>query len=476
MVVLPVYLFLYAWLYCIYMVSLLHFSPVWMNALFILPPLVELLMWNSLRQRYTFLHRIGEAVLIPVLAYVVYSLFVPVPFYRKFDFSTNFTFALVSVIIWLISFILHRCFFFCEKHDECENDARRDFGRLASLAIDSYLGIVKVLLILSWSGFLFTGMFRVKPSPFSLIFVASLTTIFLLLIHHVRHIRDRFQYDEEGIVYHPVAAAHNRITAFVIVFVSLLFSFLVANGRTIISLADIWVGLLSIFNKTAPELPEELKMPAERPFPDFRPSLPEDDAGPFGKVLHFVPTLIVIIISAVLLYIVLEFIFFLRFRRLQRRDFNWRDVLKKGFLQLLKALAEFVADFTRFLLRSRKKGDYSDKAVPGIKINPPVRSGAKSAEKAKETENVFYLYVRLVRWGIKSRIPWRSRMPLEYNKELRKAFPDFADTLDFIVQVYEESMFSEHLLGEGVFQKYRGAVRRITRRRMKGRSLLDEGV
>ena len=73
-------------------------------------------------------------------------------------------------------------------------------------------------------------------------------------------------------------------------------------------------------------------------------------------------------------------------------------------------------------------------------------------------------FLALIRWGERSGVPFVFfYTPQEYALRLASEVPGSGGELDYVVEVFEEVMFSSHLVDSGRLARYFRAVRKMRR-------------
>jgi hypothetical protein len=97
----------------------------------------------------------------------------------------------------------------------------------------------------------------------------------------------------------------------------------------------------------------------------------------------------------------------------------------------------------------------------------PGRSGSSarpSLRKKLQMGRVLRSFLSLIRWGESLGIPYFSfNTPQEYTGRLSAAVPACTTKLAFVVDVFEEAVFSAHLVGGGKLSRYQRTIRSLRR-------------
>ena len=86
--------------------------------------------------------------------------------------------------------------------------------------------------------------------------------------------------------------------------------------------------------------------------------------------------------------------------------------------------------------------------------------------KRLETNRVIRLFLKLLRWGRKQGVRYYySQTAVEYIGVLTGKYPALKDSLCYAVLIFEEAVFSRHLIGNKVIGKYKQAIKTIVKTR-----------
>ena len=149
-----------------------------------------------------------------------------------------------------------------------------------------------------------------------------------------------------------------------------------------------------------------------------------------------------------------------------------------GSRNLVSFLARKLARLLRFcrrllraaraLVRAARKGrrrvpDIADIGGPAVfESRFPVRK--VSLRKRLQMGRVLKAFTRLLRWGQARGVPYRPcETPREYSLRLLSVVPQMTATLDLVIEVLEESLFSTHIVEAQRISAYVGAIEEIRR-------------
>jgi hypothetical protein len=90
--------------------------------------------------------------------------------------------------------------------------------------------------------------------------------------------------------------------------------------------------------------------------------------------------------------------------------------------------------------------------------------GPLSLRKRVQMGRVLRAFLQLLQWGETLGIRrWPANTPQEYTGRLAAALPERAEELGFVTEVFEEVMFSRHLVASGRTARYFDSIRRLRR-------------
>jgi hypothetical protein len=93
-----------------------------------------------------------------------------------------------------------------------------------------------------------------------------------------------------------------------------------------------------------------------------------------------------------------------------------------------------------------------------------IRERRISVRKRLQMSRVQRAFLALTRWGSQLGIPYvLSFTPLEYSERLIAVVPTGCGQLNYVVEVFEEVMFSTHLVATGRIARYIRTVRALCR-------------
>ena len=87
---------------------------------------------------------------------------------------------------------------------------------------------------------------------------------------------------------------------------------------------------------------------------------------------------------------------------------------------------------------------------------------ADREKKRSETNRIIRGFLKLIRWGRKQGVNYIQGMtPFEYVSLLSQRHPGTHDDLVKSVEIFEEALFSIHLIGDDIVENYLSAIRRV---------------
>ncbi len=423
------------------------------------------------------MHRLGEVLLMPGISYIVFSI-VSNPgslFSRLKPYPQTFLFIFIVMGLWGLTFFAHRCFYFCETYDWAESKQRNEMTGFVSLNVEKYITFVRIMIFQCWIPLLIAWIAAPKWSAAVFILTGIFTVILVLCIQQAGAIIIIYTFSEDKISYSESGARRQYLAAFIILGSAALAGFAFARGKVLVSVADIakliiMIGtwLMYLLNKLGgsedapPQETSDTTPLQESPIPEAIEKNPETETNIFLIILIVIVGLVIAFFFLYGLYILIEYIIF---RRVQRKTMKKKDVIIKSFKMLAAAVFSFIKDFFRYLFLFKKRKRIMTREYPTVEQIRISARTVKTPEKDEEINEILHMYLKLIRWGVKNGVPWQGLMPLEYNERLIENFPKLADDLENIVNIYEESIFSDHLLEKGVLDKYKMRIKGIIKTR-----------
>jgi hypothetical protein len=93
-----------------------------------------------------------------------------------------------------------------------------------------------------------------------------------------------------------------------------------------------------------------------------------------------------------------------------------------------------------------------------------IKSRRLSVRKRVQMSRVQRAFLALTKWGERLGVPYVFFLtPLEYSDQLSAAVPAGSGQLTYVVEVFEEVMFSTHLVAGGRIARYLRTIRSLSR-------------
>jgi hypothetical protein len=205
----------------------------------------------------------------------------------------------------------------------------------------------------------------------------------------------------------------------------------------------------------------------QRIYQTVRLSQPAPGAGPLALLfLEFLRRLIRTLIgTGLFLFLVFPLLsqdFLDRLRELRPFSALWRRL--RVFLGFS---VRFWLRFLRWLRLSRRRPFLSIEDEGEAAAAPKhgrIKTRRLSVRKRVQMSRVQRAFLALIRWGEKLGVPYLYCLtPVEYSRKLSAAVPAGAAQLAYVVDVFEEVMFSTHLVASGSIALYIRTIRSLSR-------------
>jgi hypothetical protein len=93
-----------------------------------------------------------------------------------------------------------------------------------------------------------------------------------------------------------------------------------------------------------------------------------------------------------------------------------------------------------------------------------IETNRPSVRKRMQMSRVQRAFLALTRWGERLGVPYAFFLtPAEYSRQLCAAVPEGAGRLAYVVEVFEEVMYSAHLVASGRIARYFRTIRSLSR-------------
>jgi hypothetical protein len=156
------------------------------------------------------------------------------------------------------------------------------------------------------------------------------------------------------------------------------------------------------------------------------------------------------------------------------QDFIDRLRELRPFAALWERLRVFLGFSVRFWLRflrwlrlSRRRAFLSvedERETTAIPKHDRIKTRRLSVRKRMQMSRVQQAFLALTKWGEQLGIPYVFFLtPLEYSLQLKEAVPAGSGQLAYVVEVFEEVMFSTHLVAAGRIARYIRTIRSLSR-------------
>jgi hypothetical protein len=432
--------------------------------------------------------RVREIVLVLLAVYLYTALFSPGPFLSRFTFRESYIIPLVAAALqWLMTIDIQTRFRNREEfartmagHSGAAlQQLLREYQPLAASSKDELRGFRNLMLVceILLCIFIFAlWAFGVRPDTGTMALFGLHTLLFFSLFFITNGLIEEHDYASDGFSIRLAEQRRRFFLLAVMLSASVLVSALVSSYRSVMPLTVVLTVLDRVLNSLLsiirfllqllafimqalfPKSETPQIQPVESPVPiTSEPSVLSQLLLLLFMVLKFV---VIIALAGLLLYLFFRPFFKPEFREYLKRIHPLR-ALKNAVLKLLRWLLESLRSAGRrpsaMLAAETGLADGSSAFTAGT--NP-----AHSAEKRRETNRIIRGFLRLIRWGRRHGIRYmHGRTPLEYAEAIAGRFPLLRADLVSIVAVFEEALFSSHLIGRTAVETYLETIRRVTR-------------
>lgn len=432
--------------------------------------------------------RIREIVLVLLAVYLYTALFSTGPFLSRFTFRAGYLTPLAAAAVqWLMTIEIQTKLRSREEFaramaglsGEALQQALREYQPLAASSRDELRGFRRLMLVCEILLCLFVfalWAFGIQPGSGTMVLFGFHTLLFFSLFFITAGFIEEHEYAGDGFSIR-LADQRRRFTLLAVMLgASVLISALVSSYRSVMPLSVVLTvldrvmnSLLTIFRilmflvgLIIQALFPQSEAPAAQPIEDPMPIASEPAVLPQLLLLLFMVLKLVAIIAAAGLLL------YLFFRPFLKREF--REYLKR--IHPLKALMKAVSGLFRWLFESIRSAGRRPPALlaaetgltDGTSAFAAGMDPAHSAEKRRETNRIIRGFLRLIRWGRRQGIRYQhGRTPMEYTEAVAERFPHLGADLTSIVTVFEEALFSSHLVGQAAVEAYMETIRRVTK-------------
>ena len=439
-------------------------TGVFTYPLLLVPAIIEIIFYNALTQRREISYRLGELIIIPPALYAVYALFTEGPIKYRFALKPeNFFFSLGGLAAWVLTFLLHRRFYHCEEYAALEDEKRKDLLSLINDDLKLYSKIVRIFFWICLMIVIPVWLLGRRFSPGLPVLAALVAVALLACLQRVGALNKFYWFKGQSVSFSKKADRSQGISALSVLLISAITALLITGKKPLVPLLEIIKWFLSLFESS---YDGELQMIPERQAGPIVPQEVIQNADVEMPFFEFFRVLMKIVCytAAVLIIIslIISIINYFRYRRGQIKRMRLLDALKAFLKGLPLRIARLIKDIFLFLFSLGKRKIpplYDDMDQVPLKL-ADIRTD-RTPEKKREVNKIIKFYCKLIRWGAKRGTPWKGQMPVEYNEELAGKYEEWRDSLEEIVRIYEESLFSDHLIPKSDIIKYCSGIKEI---------------
>jgi len=186
------------------------------------------------------------------------------------------------------------------------------------------------------------------------------------------------------------------------------------------------------------------------------------------KIFIYAIAVIFFITAAFMILLIIVFIFKPFFKKYILKNIKFYKRIKI-FFDFIKAIAgsiiDFLKNFFKFIRGTSAINNNYDEAGKKIKITDFRNLQKISKKKKKEITGIIRSFILLIRWGEKKGVKYyKSLAPKEYinslNIYLSRTDNIIEKNLNEIADIFEEALFSDHIIGNEVIRNYKILIRK----------------
>jgi len=422
------------------------------------------------QERIDKLNIIREFILMTAAVYALFSVLKTGSFAKRFYPDINNIYpALLTILQWGLTFRLHQLFHNREMLlDVIEGKEGfaliKELRNSAELAKDAYTDSLRfkpVFILLSC--LLFGLLIITTISPFRISWWAvSWTGLFILAVvlstMAINLFTQEYANLGEGFNFSRTTQKQRFNFALLFATICIILALSFANYKALFKLPEIKLPVMPTVRQEANFL-----FPTYPPLEKFLDkalyaNAPSLDLGRIFKIIA--PVLLTILIIFIIVILVLPFFSRDFFRWLRRkRIIRFLTEKAKAFLNFLKNIGSALKALfkKRNLLYSTKNSKQLTQHRRPERISPG---------KQREINRVVRLFIKLLHWGKKRGIPYySSQTACEYIAQLVVRYPLEQEALAMVVIIFEEAVFSSHILSKKTITRYKETIMQIMKMR-----------
>ncbi|MFP4363316.1 MAG: hypothetical protein ACLFR1_05555 [Spirochaetia bacterium] len=436
------------------------------------------------KKRMPLTARIRELILIILLSYALFSVLLnqgPIQI-RFFPAFNPIYITCVGAVQWMLSYMFHQRFRMREilleivgdKEHEPLKKAMRDsieFVKSANLQLKSMHSIIIFCVFTSSVFMIITGYLQISYPIWVLALFFFFLWFSIMITGSINGYIEEFEHYGEGIPVPPLTQNRRYIYSSIVIVLAIVISLLSSSNRSLLPLEWVYAFLgwiAGLFDADIEPLLEDLqRQQINRPLAErFTPQeiVPEPGGEPIIDLAFIFDILKWMFGAAALVYVAIFIV-----KPLFSREVR-QQILSVNLWELIKEKLRDILFFFRSIIQSIFSGSKGEAIHLSLSGNNPLTGEAldeqsqQMQEKIKENNRIIRGFLKVMRWGKNHKKEYRKgRTPREYISELVYTFPEIEEQGSTIYQVFQEAIFSNHVLGDTVMKSYDAAVRSITR-------------
>ncbi|MBN2545776.1 MAG: hypothetical protein JXB50_08270 [Spirochaetes bacterium] len=458
--------------------------PFYLVLSIIFSGIAESIFSNLYDKKYSdYLVRIRECIFIIVICSVIY--------YVLLDGVLIFVFYLVLLVFlqWFLSFNIHRNF---RSREILFNDVKNKKGKYLSD-------------ILRNSQFVSQEAFFDLSSIKKIIIYFQLIIFFLVLIYYLSNIQLKlstviaitinsifsfitisvinFYTDEQKMLFKGFLLDNkikNDKLSFIFIFLSVTFiiSLILSSYLKLFNYSDL-VYLLSLISGLFPGPPRRETNPLFDKMRETQSNRMQQIES-FNKLVNdkilfkiFIYITAALFITAIAFMLILIFIFLFKpfFKKLNLKNIKLKRKINL-FFSFIKSIIDSTIKFFKALFSNIRATVSINKNIDGInkKLNIIHIKNMKkiSKKKKKEINSIIKSFMHVIKWGEKKGVKYYGYLaPKEYINNLTAFLNKTNDVLivnlNKIADIFEEVIFSDHIIGNEVIKNYKTLIKNTTK-------------
>ena len=450
--------------------------PFCFYGILLLVAIEEVSIGNALiQERASSAARIREIILLALLVFVGMAL-VPQQYQSELWGVKTAYYMGVTITQWSLSFVIQNNFRRREsflgiikrkKGEELKETLRQagSFTREINTFILFNRGLFMLFISFELISMIFLYLMNISVSGGALLLTGiSIGASIIGIASANIFLNDLFIYSD-GINIHTSFQRRRIVGAVVWVVFIIIASALIASDNSILPLAFLSSGLAWFSNLLPQPQKVDPRLVPQAPVIS-PPRLPDaDDSGRYIDLSWLFGIIEKLLVTALLVGIAYFIIapllrgegvsFFKKYNPIQIAG----RLLLRFIEYMREILNQILAGFKAPALQVDRNGAKRDKYGFVIPDDKP------GLLKRIERNTVIRLYIKIARWGGRKGVQWKGHGPMEYTRLLSVKYPEQEPSLSTVADVFEEAVFSTHLVGNRKLNEYRTCVRQVLKSR-----------